>query len=533
MTGMLALSLISAPSAAQSQRHSWTVPHVLRFGSGEDLVGLNPHFNQQAIVNYLSQMTMAYLVKYDRQNRPVPELARIIPTTANGGISRDGKTITYHLRHDAKWADGVPFTAADVAFSVAAVQNPKNDEVGADDFRRILRVDTPDPYTAVLHLNAPYSDFLATYFSTGGANPCLLPKHLLDGLDELNDAPYNSLPVGIGPFKYANFKRGDSVELVPDPLYFRGRPKLTRVIFKLIPDRNTMLTQLATHELDLWIPLAPSFIPRVKALPGVAVRTYPSYFYNHIDFNTAHGALHDPIVRRALRLATPRATILAKISHGVGALQESVLPPSHPYYDPHIPLVPYDIAAANRLLDQAGYVRGRDGIRAKNGQRLSFDWASGVGLPDADAMIELVRASWKQIGVEFTVRRYLSAIFFAPYSSGGILYAGKFDISSFAWGTGPLGDLMQIFDCKRIPPAGQDVIRYCSPTVDRALEDFDSTYDAARQRRDSWTAQEQLARDVPSLVTYARYDAIGYNTDLRNFNPNQVSPFDGIMDVDI
>jgi len=530
MTGTVLLT----PLAAQEpQRHPYTIPHVLRFGSGEDLVGLNPHFNQQAVLGYLAHMTMAWLVRYDLHNRPVPELLTVLPTLANGGISRDGKTITYHLRHDAKWSDGVPFTSADVAFSIAVVVNPRNNETAAEDFHRITRVQTPDPYTVVLHLNAPYADFLATYFSTSGAQPCILPKHLLADLPEINDAPYNGLPVGIGPFKYESWKRGDSVELVPDPLYFRGRPKLERIVFKIIPDRNTMLTQLSTHEVDLWVPLATAFVPRARAIAGITVATFPSYFYNHIDFEVAHGVLADPAVRQALRLATDRPTLLAKIYHGLGTLQESPMPPSHPMFDPHIPLVPFDLATANRLLDRAGYVRGPDGIRAKNGRRLSFTYASFVGSPDTDAMIELIRSWWGQIGAEFTVHRYLSAQFFGPFSAGGILYAGHYDVTNFAWGTGALGDLSSIFSCHRIPPNGQNVTRYCNAAVTRAIDDFTSTYDEARQRRDSWAAQEQIARDVPSMVMYARYDAVAYNSDLHNFRLNQASSFDDMMNVDI
>jgi peptide/nickel transport system substrate-binding protein len=530
----LAMTVSSPISAQEQKRNPWTVPHVLRYGAGEDLVGLNPHFNQQTIVGYLSQMTMAYLVRYDIHNRPVPELATAVPTQTNGGISRDGKTITYHLRRDAKWSDGVPFTAADVAFSIAAVVNPKNNEIGVEDFERILRVDTPDPYTVVLHLKAPYGDFLATYFSTSGAGPCILPKHLLDTLPQLNDAEYNNLPVGIGPFKYVSWKRGDAVELVADPLYFRGRPKLERVIFKIIPDRNTMLTQMQTHELDLWTPLPSAFLPRAQGISGVRVQTFPSYYYNHIDFNVAHGALADPVVRQALRLALDRPTLLAKIFHGNGSLQEAVMPPTHPMFDPHIPLVKFDIAAANRLLDRAGYVRGADGIRAKGGNRLSFVYASFVGSPDTDAMIELIRSWWKQIGAEFTVQRYLAAVFFASYASGGILDTGRYDVTNFAWGTGALGDRTSVFSCRRIPPKGQNMMRYCNASVTRALDDFTSTYDEARQRRDSWFIQEQIARDVPTIVTYARDEAIAYNTDLHGLRTNQASsPFDDMMNVDI
>jgi ABC-type transport system substrate-binding protein len=146
----MALGIVAMPLAGNTQagaeRHLYTIPHVLRFSGAEDIVGLNPHFTQQTVTGYLDRLTMAYLVRFDAANRPIPELATEVPTRKNGGISADGLTITYHLRHDAKWSDGQPFTSADVAFSVDVVKNPKNNEIAIDDFLRITRVDTPGPY---------------------------------------------------------------------------------------------------------------------------------------------------------------------------------------------------------------------------------------------------------------------------------------------------------------------------------------------------------------------------------------------------
>jgi peptide/nickel transport system substrate-binding protein len=101
-------------------RHPYTIPHVLRYATAEDIVGLNPHLTQQTVLGYMASLTMAWLTKFDGENRPIPELTTVVPTPANGGISKDGLTITYHLRKDAKWSDGVPFTADDVVFSTNA-----------------------------------------------------------------------------------------------------------------------------------------------------------------------------------------------------------------------------------------------------------------------------------------------------------------------------------------------------------------------------------------------------------------------------
>lgn len=505
---------------------------MLRYATGEDIVGLNPHLNPQVTLALMSSLTMAWLVRYDARNRPVPELATAVPSRANGGVSADGTTITYHLRRDAKWSDGVPFTAEDVRFSIDVVRNPKNNESTHEGFDLIRSVDTPDPYTVVLHLTRPHSSFYVNFFGSAYAQPCVLPKHLLGSLASINEAPYNALPVGIGPFKYASWQRGDSVTMVPDPLYFGRKPKLQKVVFKIIPDRNTTLTQLTTHEIDLWNLTPSAFYDRVRVLPGVRVSRQASYLYNHVDFNLQRPALADPAVRRALRLAIDRRTILAKIRHGVGILQETVLAPGHPFHV-DVPLIPYDVAAANAMLDAAGWARGADGVRTKRGVRLELDFASGSGLPDTDAIVELIRASWQQIGVAIELRHYPSQLYFAPANAGGIVYGGKYDVAIFAWLVSPSGNLENLFGCDRFPPKGANTVRYCSPAVDRAFAAFDRTYEPAAQQQAARFFQEQLVRDVPTVVTDAREDLFSYNDDLHGFHPNQVTPFDDLVDADI
>ena len=519
-------------SGAQGSRHPYTIPHVLRFATGEDIVGLNPHLNTQLTLSYMSSMTMAWLVRYDRHNQPVPELATAIPSRANGGISADGKTITYRLRRDAKWSDGAPFTAGDVKFSADVVRNPANNEATHVGFDEIVRVDTPDPYTVTFRLRRPYSGFYVNFFSSGGANPCILPKHLLGSLPTINDAPYNALPVGIGPFKYASWKRADSVEMVPDPLYFGRKPKLQRVVFKVIPDRNTTLTQLTTHEIDLWANVPAAYYDRARAVPAVTTLRQASYAFNHMDFQMQRPAMRDVAVRRALRLALDRATIREKIRHGVGILQETPFGPGHPLHV-DLPRVPYDVAAANRLLDAAGWRRGPDGIRAKNGTRLDFDIAIVSGSPDTDALLEIVRPAWAQIGARFEVRHYPSPLIFAPAQTGGILYGGKFDIALFGWTTNPNGDLTNLYACERVAPRGQNVPRYCDPAADRAMRAFQATYDAAEQRAASRAFQERLVADVPTVVLDAREDIHSFNDDLHGFRPNQVTAFDDLVEADI
>ena len=530
---LFAFAALPAVVCADAQRvNQTTIPHVLRLATGEDIQGLNPDLNTQGVLTYLSQMTMAYLFRYDHQNHIVPELAAVVPTFANGGISRDGKTITLHLRRGVKWSDGEPFDASDVVFSIDLINNPANNVPSRDGFDRVTRMDAPDKYTVVVHLREPYGSIVPTLFaSAGGA--AVLPKHLLGSLPDINRAPYNDLPVGIGPFRYSAWKRGDAVELEANPYYWRGGPKLQRVISKLIPDRNTVLAQLQTGEIDMWYPLGGAFLARVQAIPSVTTLRIPAYSYNEIAFNEQNPVLADREVRRALRLATDRKTLIAKVGHGVGVAQDVAAPLVDPLVPKDIPFVKYDPAKANELLEADGWKRGADGVRSKNGTRLALTVATSAGTPDVDTQIELIRSWWKDVGVELSVQHYESSMMFAPKADGGILNNGKYDVAFLGWVVPVPIDPFNLYDCKTFPPAGQNLVNYCNPRFDALISDMHRTYDEAHYKSDLSEILHILADDVPAIVQNGRENIFGYNKDLKNFNPNNLTVFDDMMNVDI
>jgi peptide/nickel transport system substrate-binding protein len=513
--------------------NSWTRPHVLRYATAEDISTLNPALSQQTTLGMMSSLTMAWLIKWDRNNKPFPELATQVPSMENGGISKDGLTITYHLRKGVKWSDGAPFTADDVAWTWHAIMNPANNITSRAGWDRITRIDEPDKYTAVFHLSKPYSPFVVVFFSTGGANPCILPKHLLAQYPNINHVPYNSLPVGIGPFKYKEWSRSQRVVMVANPLYWRGLPKLKEIDFEIVPDRNTVMTQLQAHELDLWYPVPGLYFSRMQGMNGFTYIRQPAYYFNHLDFNIQRPAMKDPAVREALRYAIDRPTLREKIAHSVGYVQEQPAARTAPYWEPSIDTVPFDIAKANQILDKAGWKMGPGGVREKNGVTLNLDFATGTGLADVDQMIELIRAWWKQIGVNLIVKHYPSPLLFAPYADGGIIYNGKWDIVAFSWGDDPIGDFSYIYACDQIPPNGQNDIRWCNPRADEAMHNLYSHYDQVERNKDAGVVMEELVKDVPTVVTSGREDIFFFNRDLKNFHPGAVTEFDEMMDVDI
>jgi peptide/nickel transport system substrate-binding protein len=530
---LVATAVTACTRATQSGPAPQT--HYLRIADGSgDVPTLNPHLFTELTLGFIAEMTQAYLVKYDAQNRPYPELVTVVPTQANGGISPDGKTITWHLRKGVRWSDGAPFTADDVVFSTNVVLNPRNNEVGRDGWDLITKIDEPDKYTVVYHLRKPYSPYLPTFFGSAGANPDLLPKHLLAGYPNINNIPYNSKPVGIGPFRVVDWKRGDRVDLEANPYYFRGLPKLKRVTYKLIPSRDTLLTLMQTGDVDLWPQVPPSYIVQAKALPRLKTDVSPGIIYAHLDFNVQRPLVSDVRVRQAIRLALNRREIIAKIAHGYGIAQESTISPVLPFAPKDIPFVEQNVAHANQLLDQAGWSqRGPDGIRVKNGQRLSLAFPYYTGASTADDTVELIRQYLKAVGIDIQTRKFAPAMFFAPYQDGGIVYGGKWDMTTYAWQDLPNPDISNLFECNQIPPNGQNAPRYCNPQLDKLMEELKGTYDEKRGAQLLDQEMKIIVADVPTIVLYVLDQGFTYNPNLTGYDPGAFTPFDNMLNVDI
>jgi peptide/nickel transport system substrate-binding protein len=540
---LIALGLIAALAAGCSKTgtgeatggrvNSWTIPHVFRFANSEDISTLNPMLIQQITVGYMSSLTAAWLVKWDQHNLPYPELATQVPTKANGGISADGLTITYHLRKGLRWSDGAPLTADDVVWTYEAVMNPANNVTSRTGWDLITKVDEPDKATVVFHLKKPYSPFVVTFFSSAGANPSILPKHLLAKYPNINNVPFNSLPIGAGPFEYKEWIRSQKVVMVPNPYYFRGQPKLKEVDFEIIPSRDTIMTELAAHNLDMFAHAGGLYLSQIKNLPGFAILSQPAYQWGHIDFNLTHAGVSDPVVRHALELALDRKSILKKFAFGYGYVREGIAPSTAPYYDANIPLVPFDIAQANKLLDADGWTRGADGVREKNGVKLDLTFVLPIGSQNVEDQVEFIRSTWKQIGVAINLRKYSAPQIFAPYADGGIIYTGKFDAILFNWFDDPIGDFSFLYGCDQIPPNGQNDLRWCDPKADAAVHALFSHYDQSQRNADDRVLFEELAKDRPQITYLGVQEGYIYNKDLKNFNPNGITPFDSFMDVDI
>lgn len=226
-----------------------------------------PYYTQMSYAIWIAQMTMIGLGEWDDKGNFVPELAADVPTADNGGVSADGLTITWKLKPDLKWSDGEPLTSADVKFTWQSVVDPANAPLARTGYDKIASIDTPDDTTVVIHFSELYPPW-QTIFSQGpNNNGSLLPKHILDGQTGLEKNPFTHQPtVFSGPFMITEWIPGDHMTLEPNPNFYKGQPKLDKLLIKFVPDPETALAALQTGDVDLYPDFSESDIETVGAL---------------------------------------------------------------------------------------------------------------------------------------------------------------------------------------------------------------------------------------------------------------------------
>ncbi len=514
-----ACTRVGTAGTAADAGNPWTHHGVLRIASLGEPDNLNPVLGNQQVDNDISMFWAGYLYNLDDRNGFVPELATDFPTLNNGGISRDGRTIVYHLRHGVRWQDGAPFGADDVIFTWRAIMNERNNVPSRVGYDVISTIGEPDPYTIAVHLKRAWAPFVATFFTMSGDPYPVLPKHLLAQYPDINRVAYNSRPIGTGPFIIDRWQRGQTIVLRANPHYWRGRPKLDRIEFSSIPDENTILTQLQAHELDLEFNAPVAQFPSLQRLSEYRITLTPFTQFSQVAVNLRTPALSDVRVRRALAHALNIDEFIRDVTHGVQIRGYSDQPSFSWAFAADVPHYDYDPPKARALLDAAGWRVGTDGIRVKDGHRLQLVAANVSGSAVGNAVFVLMQRQWHDVGVELTIKNYVSSLFFSSYGGGGIVQTGKFDVAFYSWYNGEDPDDSTEFMCDQTPPAGQNVYHFCDGQLDAAERVALASYDLAVRKRAYSLIQRRLADRVPLLVLWFARRVDVANTDLRGFKP--------------
>jgi peptide/nickel transport system substrate-binding protein len=518
---LLPVLVACAPSTSggASGRHPWTKPGVLRLADVADPDSLNPLLSTMDLSYDLSSLLFSYLIIADASGKLIGDLASAVPTLRNGGISRDGRTYTYHLRPGVRWHDGAPLSSHDVAFSWSAIVNPRNNVLHREGYDRVERIDTPDDRTVVVHLRRRYPPFVTQFFTTlqEGAKP-VVPRHLLGTAADINHADYNARPVGTGPFRFVAWERGRRILLEANPAYFKGRPRLDRIELTILPDVNTVETQLRTHAVDMPVSSNAQLYDRFRNAPGYRATLTDWNSELLLMFDDARPALRDVAVRRAITRAIDYAVLIRKLTFGTALPAHDVVPPSALGFADN-PLYVHDPAAASALLERAGWKPERDGIRAKNGARLALVIVVGpTGL--APMVAVQLQSMLRVVGIELRIKTY-------PYKGifafDGPIVNGRFDLAVFA-NTLPYDpDTTSTLACDQFAPKGENESRYCDPAVD-ALERAGLRTDDPRERARIYRAiGRRLHETVPYIPLYRQRRVSVFNDDLRGYAPAPVA----------
>ncbi|HTW84719.1 MAG TPA: peptide ABC transporter substrate-binding protein [Candidatus Sulfotelmatobacter sp.] len=513
---LLASCAPSAPVASgTTQRNAWTEPGHLRIGSSEEPDSLNPMYANDQAAGDVANLLYEPLFRYDQNGEFVPAAATVVPTLANGGISRDGKTITFHFRHGMRWSDGAPYDGRDFVFTWHAVMNPHNSvrlQIGWDDVRAMqLR----DPYTVVVRLKAINAGILGDLAGIGGSGYPPIPAHLLATLPSLDRAPFNAAPISSGPFVLTKWNHGASLEFAPNPYYWRGAPGLQQISYRIIPNSETLLSEIRTHEIDVYDSVSENQIGELKTLSGVTISKHLSANWRRLQFNCAKPQLSDPRVRLAIAEGVDWDWMLRTIFHGYDERAASDVVPTS-WAAPPIKPWPYDPDAAKRLLDAAGWTVGADGMRAKNGMPLAFS-VSTTPAKQANVQAEVqMQQQLRTLGIALEIKNYPTNLLFAH---DGPIYTGRYDSEFTIETNGPDPDNEGAWSERFIPPVGANTSWLRDPIITQTSHAALLTYDRAKRRALYWREEARIHQLVPAVFFYWQNQYAAVNSDLRGWRP--------------
>lgn len=459
-----------------------------------------------AATNNISPKIFDGLVAYDVDTlEPRPQLAE------SWEWGDDGLSLTFRLRDGVRWHDGEPFTSADVAFTIKEILLKYNSR-GKAIYGNLTEIETPDALTATLRLSKP-----APYILAGLSSwiTQILPKHIYEGTDPLTN-PRNTDPIGTGPFRFAEWQRGNFLRLERNTDYWdQPKPYVDQVIYRFLPDASARVAALEAEDV---LAVAESKVPgsdllRLKDVPFLEYETRgyamlaPTHFF---QFNLQNELFRDVRVRKAFAHAIDRDFIARNIWFGYGTPATGPLPPAlKTFYSDDVPLYPYDPAKAEALLDEAGYPRGADGIRFS----IRHDAAqNGEQFPKT---AEFVRDALGKVGIRVEVR--ISD--FASFSKR--VYTDRdFDTANYytSCGPDPAIGTQRVYWSKAFLPgvSYSNGSSYNNPEVDRVLEAAQIEPDQAKRKALYDEFQRLVQEDLPEIPLISMNQVTITNRRLRN-----------------
>ncbi len=439
-----------------------------------------------------------------------PQLADGMPKI----VSESPLTIEYKLKKGLTWSDGKPLTSADAKFTYDLIMDPKVKIITRTGWQDIEKFETPDELTVrfTFKKDKPYAPWLTLL---GGTETQIWPKHIYEGKD-FNKAA-NTEVVGSGPFKFKEWKKGQSLTVVRNENYWGEKPALKEIVFRFIPDTNTQTASLQSGEVNFIDPPPDiGLLPKLRSYSGVKVQVKAGTIWEHIAFQVEK--VPNLKIRQAVAYAIDREQIINEILKGqVDPLQSFIVPDQKPYYTPAWADYTHDPDKAKDLVQQA----------KSEGASTEFAFSTTAGDRLRETLQQIVQQQLKNVGIKITIKNTSADTFFGQWT-----VQGKYEMGEWAWLSTPDPSYTVNFSAKQLPPSGQNYYFYKNAQVTKLWEESDKTVDVNKRADLIKQVQDLMVKDMPLIPLYQRpvYYAFSDNLSGPQANPSLAGPFWNVED---
>lgn len=460
------------------------------FGTIGDASTLIPMLGSDSASHEYAGNIFDGLVEYDKT------LSTLEPRLAESWDVEDGgQKITFHLRRDVKWTDGQPFTARDVEFGFHLIRDPATLTSYSEDYKQVQSFELLDDHNFRVVYEKPFAPALASWGSM-----VVLPRHLLEGKN-INESDFGRHPVGLGPHKFEGWERNRLFTLRSNPEYYRGRPWIERVVYRVIPDQATQFLELKSGGLDM-MGLTPLQFSRQTSSPAFAQSfrkyRYVSNAYTYMGYNLADERFADVRVRRAFSHAVNKQEIVDAVLFGLGTPAEGPYRPGTRWVNDKLPSYDYDPAKARELLAEAGWKDSDgDGIVDRNGMPFSFKILTNQGNDQRLKTATMIQKRLRDIGVDAQVRVLEWSAFLNNFVD-----TRRFEVIVLGWSLSLDPDQYDIWHSSKTGYKQFNFIGYKNAQVDELLERGRRTFDEAERKRIYDLIQEILYEEQPYTFLY-------------------------------
>ncbi|MFN3921113.1 MAG: peptide-binding protein [Caldimicrobium sp.] len=484
---------------------------TLIIGAIADASILVPMLATDAMSHIVAEKIFRGVVKYS------PDLTIVGDLAEKFEISKDQKVITFYLRRGVKWEDGVEVTAKDVEFGFKLITDKNIPSAYASDFLEVKEFKVLNPYTFRVTYKKPFALALSSW-----GNLVVLPRHLLEGKDlKYLQSQFGRRPIGNGPFKLEKWEPQNRIILSYNPNFFEGRPYLDRIIYRIIPDPTTLFMELKAGGMD-WISLTPLQYLKLREEERLKkefqLYKYLAFAYTYVGYNLRDPLFKDKRVRQALCYAIDKEKVVKGALLGQGIPAYGPYKPDAWFYNPAIEKsCSYNPKMAIKLLEEAGFRRGKDGLWYKGGRPFVFTILTNQGNLSRLLAAQIIQQDLAKIGIQVNIRVMEWTTLIHQF-----IDKRQFQAVILGWTSGPDPDLYDIFHSSKIDSPGLNFIGYKNPEVDKLLEEGRYTLDREKRKKIYFKLQEILAEDQPYTFLYIPMSLEAIHKRFRGIKPSAI-----------